>query len=881
MAVDVRVLSGTIRSSITLSADTSYFIIGNLIIPRGIEMNVSPGTTIYCDYSTSAKIIVLNGGSIVARGSISKPIVFTSSRSLKLGGNYTKSVQDKQPGDWGGIFIHGVAQNNLGNNISSDIDIATHGGSNLLGATFDPSTLEYVRIEYAGAEIGNSVSLPGLGLYSVPSNCNISNIQVHMCKGDGFLFSGGTVNAKYLVATGNQGHGFKLSNSWIGKGQYWVGVQGSNSKSLIYIYNNMTNSTASSTIAGIKYYTQPTIYNTTLIGNSSNISNHFTSNYGVYISNEGQASFYRSIIYNFKLLSVAIETKTRINYTSKKIFFESSYFKSETNRQLTSYVGIVNELNTFSIEEVLPQWDIKSTDDLDFATLDESIPLNGKPIDLQVLNKNMILSTSKYDPVETPLRYPNETSTFFDQISQSYMGALFDSNCCNGGIIYDSTVSGELIYLSGDVYTTRTLSSDTTYKLVGNYIIHNNATLFIEAGTKILADYETKATLIVLKGAKAYFNGTKDLPIVFTSEKSVAFRKPGDWGGLLILGDAPNNIGNNILSDANIGNYGGTNALDDSGTMEYVRVEFAGSNLGNDTRLAGIGLYSLGASTNLSHLQAHLCASDGFRFIGGTVNARYLLSTGNTDDGFEISNSWIGKGQFWICIQNKFAGNHGIEVIGNKIYPENRVQIGANIYYTRPTIFNATLIGKGQKDSDGILDEIDAVSCSGNAQGIFRNFVIANFYGLAISIDKESVKQLNQTNFPQSNIQLTNSAIYVKSDQTVLGSKDYGAIWSPTSPRDKRAFLYTAELKNLVTNPLLKNINFNNPLSGEPLDIRPDTMEISSPLVNPEITFSPKDPPSRYPGEQLDFFNTTAKFVGAVSPNDRWLFNKWAVWYSR
>jgi len=93
-----------------------------------------------------------------------------------------------------------------------------------------------------------------------------------------------------------------------------------------------------------------------------------------------------------------------------------------------------------------------------------------------------------------------------------------------------------------DITSSRTLYADTVYTLKGFIHVTNQATLTIQPGTRILGDYNTLgSSLFIMRGAKIQAVGTADKPIVFTSSRAAGTRQPGDWGGLLIIGNAIDN----------------------------------------------------------------------------------------------------------------------------------------------------------------------------------------------------------------------------------------------------------------------------------------------------------------------------------------------------
>ncbi|WP_431157742.1 hypothetical protein [Winogradskyella poriferorum] len=179
--------------------------------------------------------------------------------------------------------------------------------------------------------------------------------------------------------------------------------------------------------------------------------------------------------------------------------------------------------------------------------------------------------------------------------------------------------------LSGRIDSDTKLTKRNTYLLVGDVFVTNNATLTIEPGTVILGDFETKGSLIISKGSKLIAEGKQTDPIIFTSNRSV--KKPGDWGGVFVLGDAPlNTYGNE--SSLNYGLkpssfmdivYGGENPESNSGIIKYVRIEFAGNRTREHGNLSGLTLAGVGSDTTIYNVMVGYCGGSSFNVLGGNL----------------------------------------------------------------------------------------------------------------------------------------------------------------------------------------------------------------------------------------------------------------------
>jgi hypothetical protein len=220
-------------------------------------------------------------------------------------------------------------------------------------------------------------------------------------------------------------------------------------------------------------------------------------------------------------------------------------------------------------------------------------------------------------------------------------------------------------------------------------------TLTIEPGTVIIGERSTKGTLIIQRGSKIIANGTATEPIVFTSERGVGEREAGDWGGLVICGKAANNLpgGSAQLEGSYKGWHGGSDDADNSGSLKYVRVEYAGVPINPNQEINSFTFGSVGSGTVLEYLQASYGGDDAYEWFGGTVNAKYLVSYRTLDDDFDMDNGYRGNIQFAVGLRGATnadqSGSNGFEV-------DNDGQGTSNEPFTAPTLANVSLIGAKQ-----------------------------------------------------------------------------------------------------------------------------------------------------------------------------------------
>lgn len=193
--------------------------------------------------------------------------------------------------------------------------------------------------------------------------------------------------------------------------------------------------------------------------------------------------------------------------------------------------------------------------------------------------------------------------------------------------------------LSGALEEDLTLNPDTDYILTGSFMVKEGAVLTIPAGTKIIAETGQNVYIAVEQGAKIQVMGTKSEPVVMTSENEA----PGDWGGLLLIGEAETTAGIDAVAEVAGLVYGGTENEDSSGSISYLVIKGAGSQINADSQYNGLTLYSVGSGTSISNVALLNGADDGVEFFGGTVSVTNLYLENNEDDAVDWTEGWSGS----------------------------------------------------------------------------------------------------------------------------------------------------------------------------------------------------------------------------------------------
>ena len=246
--------------------------------------------------------------------------------------------------------------------------------------------------------------------------------------------------------------------------------------------------------------------------------------------------------------------------------------------------------------------------------------------------------------------------------------------------------------LSGNINATTTLTSDKVWTLKGYVYVTDGAKLIIQPGTTIISDISEKGALCIERGAQILAEGTSSKPIIFTSGKPVGERTPGDWGGIVILGRAKTNRTSEPTIEGGIGRpYGGTNDLDNSGVLRYVRIEYAGIAAMPNSEINALTLGGVGSGTILENIQTIYANDDAFEFFGGTVNGKNLYAYATADDDFDFDFGYTGTITNGVSKRDPQFVDSGDA--GNGVECDNDGTGSLSQPYTHPKLFNMILVG--------------------------------------------------------------------------------------------------------------------------------------------------------------------------------------------
>ena len=245
----------------------------------------------------------------------------------------------------------------------------------------------------------------------------------------------------------------------------------------------------------------------------------------------------------------------------------------------------------------------------------------------------------------------------------------------NGGGGGGGSTTGQTITLQGRINADTVLRKANSYILKGIVYMVGNHTMTIEAGTVIKGSFSGSdvAALVITRGSKIIAPGTATDPIIFTSLSPNP--QSGDWGGIVLCGKAGYNLSYNGtaglyqveggIDNANGDGLAGSGdavaptpvANDNSGVLQYVRIEYAGYAFQPDKEINSLTMAAVGSGTIIDHIQVTYAKDDAFEWFGGSVNCSYLIAYKTQDDDFDTDNGYNGKVQFGLVLRDSLIAD--------------------------------------------------------------------------------------------------------------------------------------------------------------------------------------------------------------------------------
>ncbi len=678
----VATLSGTVDTDYTLTSDVEWRLDGVVTVGNGnqqiddaagvqavkdagVTLTIEPGTNI--NAFDDGTLLVTRGSMLMADGTAAEPITFSS-----LDSNFDGL------GEWGGVIIQGFApqygQGGTGAcfgtgevcNIQGEggTDIALYGGNE---PDDNSGIVRYVRIAEGGLVAGPNNEINGLTLQGVGYGTTIEFVQVHNNLDDGVEWFGGTVNAKNLVLTGNDDDDIDYDEGYQGNIQYAIVVKDPNKASPTGS-NDPRGIEANSSDEDFVPETNAVIANVTVIG-SNLVNNDGGEQPGMRLRGALTTTVVNSAVQGFDTGCIRIDdadttgdgtADTLSNVTLTNILgdcLDGFYDKRDADTENGVGIGANTPFtlsSTFAINEA------------------EAVLAGAETITAVANGSNFAFDQTAYIGAVDPAAASGwwEGWTIPGSVLGTADPAPADFVSCDAGVC---TVSGtidtdytfvrgvewrlddEVLVGSGNV-NVATAQDVQTVKDLG-------VTLTIQAGVDVKAF--DNGSLLVTRGSKLVAVGTAASPITFSSLDD-GFDGEGEWGGVIIQGFAPQYgqggtgacFGTGTVCNVQgeggtvVGLYGGNEPDDDSGTLRYVRIAEGGLVAGPNNEINGLTLQGVGHGTTIEYVQVHNNLDDGVEWFGGTVNARYLVLTGNDDDDIDYDEGYQGNIQFAIVRKN-------------------------------------------------------------------------------------------------------------------------------------------------------------------------------------------------------------------------------------
>ena len=683
-------LSGTYLADLTLPfvAGVAYAVDGRVDVGVDVgadgttaggtaaTLTIEPGVTVF-GRSGADYIVVNRGSEIDADGNAANPIVMTSANDLIRRAADASDFGGDNIGEWGGLVILGQAPINRCRNAATPATVdcdnviegvsspdAVYGGAD---AADSSGTLRYVSLRFSGFAIGTGNELNGISLGGVGSGTTIDYVQVHNSSDDGIEFFGGTVNAKHLVLTGEDDDSLDTDNGYNGSLQYVIVKQRA---------AGGDNMVEASSVAGITPASNAKVSNFTFLGNAGgNAFRLNTGTIGTYVNGvvkevtecfrwetsagNGVAGYQAGVDPAFN--SVLFDCAGGLEVAGSDIGAASASLAAGTDNSSATASTLAASFFPGPNEAAVT------------------------PFDATTLG-------SSFEPVTYIGAFgPTETET--QNWASGWTFGLFPDPTCPAGTTDSGLVTNDqtVCRISGVIADDVRLTRGNIYEVVGRLDVGvdvgadglaaggDPATLTIESGVTVFggsgADY-----IVVNRGSQIFANGTKENPVVLTSEADVTDTQAnpenaiGEWGGLVILGRAPINRCRNAATPATIACdnvvegvtspdavYGGAEPTDNSGSLRYMLVKHSGFAITTGNELNGISLAGVGSGTTIDYIQVHNSSDDGIEFFGGTVNAKHLVLTGEDDDSLDTDNGYNGSLQYVIVKQRAAGGDNMVE----------------------------------------------------------------------------------------------------------------------------------------------------------------------------------------------------------------------------
>ncbi len=309
-------------------------------------------------------------------------------------------------------------------------------------------------------------------------------------------------------------------------------------------------------------------------------------------------------------------------------------------------------------------WENRATGQSSFFNLDQGLVTSEVDLFSQGGSPVAILAPSLdavqlFGPAGALGTYPGSTATGQYQLIVELRDASGNAVIARDNAMFNFVDAA--IPVSGTA-ASASWSANNAYILTGP--TRFTGTLNIAPGTFVLCQPDSDSVLSILQGATINANGTNKLPIVISSSLEWSSRQRGDCGGLTVNGFGTINVGTSE-GEGDSGTYGGNNPQDNSGTLRYVRVEFAGVLYTDQNELNGIALQGVGAGTTVDNIMVSYGQDDGLEFFGGNADVSFYVGYNNRDDTLDATEGWSGLASNVCLIQTTESTDKPVEFDSN------------------------------------------------------------------------------------------------------------------------------------------------------------------------------------------------------------------------
>lgn len=438
----------------------------------------------------------------------------------------------------------------------------------------------------------------------------------------------------------------------------------------------------------------------------------------------------------------------------------------------------------------------------------------------------------------------------------------------NGG--GGGSTTGQTITLQGRINADTVLRKVNTYILKGIVYIVGNHTMTIEPGTTIKGSFSGTdvAALVITRGSKIMAQGTATEPIVFTSLSPNP--QSGDWGGIVICGKAGYNLSYNgtaglfqveggIDNASGDGLAGSGDAIaptpvdnDNSGILQYVRIEYAGYAFQPDKEINSLTMACVGSGTTIDHIQVTYAKDDAYEWFGGSVNCKYLIAWKTQDDDFDTDNGYSGKVQFGLVIRDSLIA----DISTSEAFESDNNATGTTAApKTRAIFSNITAIGPRAtlNNVGNSLFRAGAQIRRNSAISIFNSIIMGWPQGILIDATTGTSTALNieDSSLRLRNVTLAGNTVNVKfsgTAGTTINSDATLTSWFTG------AFYNNDLLANTSDAKLIQPYNY----------AAPDPTPFAGSNGNQKILTGGGFTDAKFTGDT--FFDQTVTFRGAIAP---------------